>query len=109
MNEARVCSTNHPFSIHSHTNTFYSNTRRLASTVWQAGGCRSWYLTSEGGKTTDILWPGHTLVCGCVRFVLVKTVCFCRFSSNSTTAHTHTPPTVTHTHTKGVHAPDATG
>ncbi|MHA6792071.1 flavin-containing monooxygenase [Pseudonocardia bannensis] len=31
---------------------------RLAGTVWTAGGCRSWYLDSDGG--TSALWPGYT-------------------------------------------------
>ncbi len=31
---------------------------RLASSVWTAGGCRSWYLDPDGG--TSVLWPGHT-------------------------------------------------
>lgn len=32
--------------------------RRLAKTVWQTGGCTSWYQTSSGRNTT--LWPGFT-------------------------------------------------
>ncbi|MFY2764445.1 flavin-containing monooxygenase [Arenimonas sp. MALMAid1274] len=32
--------------------------RRLAGTVWNTGGCRSWYLTGAGLNTT--LWPGTT-------------------------------------------------
>jgi cation diffusion facilitator CzcD-associated flavoprotein CzcO len=31
---------------------------RLAHTVWNTGGCRSWYLTRDGRNTT--LWPGFT-------------------------------------------------
>lgn len=31
---------------------------RLASTVWQSGGCKSWYQNEEGKNTT--LWPGFT-------------------------------------------------
>lgn len=31
---------------------------RLAKTVWQTGGCTSWYQTSSGKNTT--LWPGYT-------------------------------------------------
>ena len=31
---------------------------RLARTVWQSGGCRSWYQTTAGKNTT--LWPGST-------------------------------------------------
>jgi cation diffusion facilitator CzcD-associated flavoprotein CzcO len=33
--------------------------RRLARTVWNTGGCQSWYLTSSGKNTTS--WPGLTL------------------------------------------------
>jgi cation diffusion facilitator CzcD-associated flavoprotein CzcO len=32
--------------------------RRLAKTVWNTGGCKSWYLDSKGRNTT--LWPGTT-------------------------------------------------
>jgi cation diffusion facilitator CzcD-associated flavoprotein CzcO len=32
--------------------------RRLAKTVWNTGGCRSWYLTADGKNTTA--WPGFT-------------------------------------------------
>ncbi|HHO51742.1 MAG TPA: NAD(P)/FAD-dependent oxidoreductase [Deltaproteobacteria bacterium] len=32
--------------------------RRMGRTVWQQGGCRSWYQTSDGRNTT--LWPGFT-------------------------------------------------
>jgi cation diffusion facilitator CzcD-associated flavoprotein CzcO len=32
---------------------------RLAKTVWNTGGCASWYRTSEGKNTT--LWPGFTV------------------------------------------------
>jgi cation diffusion facilitator CzcD-associated flavoprotein CzcO len=31
---------------------------RLRDTVWNAGGCRSWYLDSSGRNTT--IWPGMT-------------------------------------------------
>ncbi len=31
---------------------------RLAKTVWQSGGCTSWYQTRTGKNTT--LWPGYT-------------------------------------------------
>ncbi|MHB8594325.1 MAG: flavin-containing monooxygenase [Acidimicrobiales bacterium] len=31
---------------------------RLQGTVWNGGGCRSWYLDSRGRNTT--LWPGFT-------------------------------------------------
>jgi cation diffusion facilitator CzcD-associated flavoprotein CzcO len=30
--------------------------RRMATTVWQSGGCASWYLDAQGRNTT--LWPG---------------------------------------------------
>jgi len=32
--------------------------RRLAGTVWQTGGCTSWYQRRDGRNTT--LWPGYT-------------------------------------------------
>ncbi|MBM9505064.1 flavin-containing monooxygenase [Actinacidiphila acididurans] len=32
--------------------------RRLARTVWNTGGCRSWYLDARGRNTT--VWPGTT-------------------------------------------------
>ncbi|MET2910455.1 4-hydroxyacetophenone monooxygenase, partial [Mycobacterium tuberculosis] len=32
--------------------------RRLAGSVWNSGGCRSWYL-DEHGKNT-VLWCGYT-------------------------------------------------
>ena len=32
--------------------------RRLARTVWQTGGCTSWYQRRDGRNTT--LWPGYT-------------------------------------------------
>jgi cyclohexanone monooxygenase len=32
---------------------------RLAKTVWNTGGCASWYRTAEGRNTT--LWPGFTV------------------------------------------------
>ncbi len=31
--------------------------RRMAGTVWQRGGCRSWYLDATGRNST--LWPGY--------------------------------------------------
>lgn len=31
---------------------------KMARTVWSTGGCRSWYLDSEGKNT--VLWPGST-------------------------------------------------
>jgi cation diffusion facilitator CzcD-associated flavoprotein CzcO len=33
---------------------------RMARTVWNTGGCRSWYLTQSGINTT--LWPDFTFV-----------------------------------------------
>jgi cation diffusion facilitator CzcD-associated flavoprotein CzcO len=32
--------------------------RRMATTVWNTGGCHSWYLDANGNNTT--LWPGTT-------------------------------------------------
>jgi len=32
---------------------------RLAGTVWNAGGCSSWYLHPVSGRNTT-LWPGFT-------------------------------------------------
>lgn len=32
--------------------------RQLATTVWNAGGCRSWYLDAHGRNTS--LWPGFS-------------------------------------------------
>ncbi|PVZ72091.1 flavin-containing monooxygenase [Pelagibaculum spongiae] len=32
--------------------------KRSEKTVWQSGGCQSWYLTKDGKNTT--LWPGFT-------------------------------------------------
>ena len=32
--------------------------RKAARTVWNSGGCASWYLDAEGRNTT--LWPDHT-------------------------------------------------
>jgi hypothetical protein len=31
---------------------------RLVKTVWNSGGCRSWYLTADGRN--DVLWPDFT-------------------------------------------------
>jgi cation diffusion facilitator CzcD-associated flavoprotein CzcO len=31
---------------------------RVRKTVWNAGGCKSWYLTEDGRNTT--IWPGFT-------------------------------------------------
>lgn len=30
----------------------------LKKTVWQSGGCRSWYQDAKGNNTT--IWPGFT-------------------------------------------------
>jgi hypothetical protein len=32
---------------------------RLKDSVWNSGGCRSWYLDPDSGKNV-ILWPGFT-------------------------------------------------
>jgi hypothetical protein len=32
--------------------------RKLAGTVWNSGGCKSWYLDASGRNTT--LWPSFT-------------------------------------------------
>jgi hypothetical protein len=32
--------------------------RKASRTVWNSGGCASWYLDAEGRNTT--LWPDHT-------------------------------------------------
>jgi cation diffusion facilitator CzcD-associated flavoprotein CzcO len=34
--------------------------RRLANTVWQSGGCRSWYQDAETGENPTI-WPGSVV------------------------------------------------
>lgn len=34
--------------------------RRVSSAVWNAGGCKSWYLDARGRNTT--LWPGFTFM-----------------------------------------------
>jgi cation diffusion facilitator CzcD-associated flavoprotein CzcO len=33
--------------------------RKMAHTVWQEGGCKSWYMDAQGRNTT--LWPGSVL------------------------------------------------
>ncbi len=33
--------------------------QRLANTIWQSGGCQSWYQMANGKNTT--LWPGSTI------------------------------------------------
>jgi len=35
--------------------------RRMDRTVWQAGGCRSWYQDAENGGRNTTLWPGFTV------------------------------------------------
>jgi hypothetical protein len=32
---------------------------RMAATVWQSGGCRSWYQDPRSGRNT-VLWPDAT-------------------------------------------------
>jgi hypothetical protein len=32
--------------------------RKASRTVWNTGGCASWYLDSEGRNTT--IWPDHS-------------------------------------------------
>jgi cation diffusion facilitator CzcD-associated flavoprotein CzcO len=34
--------------------------KRLAGTVWQAGGCRSWYQDAKTGES-PVLWPGSVV------------------------------------------------
>jgi hypothetical protein len=34
--------------------------RCLDGSVWQAGGCRSWYQHAETGRNT-LLWPSSTI------------------------------------------------
>ncbi|MEV4316721.1 hypothetical protein [Actinocrispum sp. NPDC049592] len=34
---------------------------RMAATVWQSGGCRSWYQDPRTGHNT-LLWPDTTIV-----------------------------------------------
>jgi hypothetical protein len=33
---------------------------RLAGTVWQAGGCRSWYQDPKTGES-PVIWPGSVV------------------------------------------------
>jgi hypothetical protein len=33
---------------------------RMSHTVWQAGGCRSWYQDTRTGENTT-LWPGSVI------------------------------------------------
>jgi hypothetical protein len=37
--------------------------RRLAGTVWQSGGCRSWYQDADTGENPTI-WPGSVVAYG---------------------------------------------
>jgi len=48
------------FNVKESVQNAYNETlqERLKSTVWNSGGCKSWYLTSNGKNTS--LWPGHT-------------------------------------------------
>jgi len=32
--------------------------RRLEGTVWNSGGCKSWYLDAKGRNS--VIWPGFT-------------------------------------------------
>ena len=34
--------------------------KRLAGTVWQSGGCRSWYQDAKTGES-PVLWPGSVV------------------------------------------------
>jgi hypothetical protein len=34
--------------------------RRMARTVWQSGGCKSWYQDARTGENTT-LWPGSVV------------------------------------------------
>ena len=34
--------------------------RRLQGTVWQSGGCKSWYQDARTGENTT-LWPGSVI------------------------------------------------
>lgn len=45
-------------SVHDQFRTWLDG--RMESTVWQAGGCSSWYIDSRSGKNT-LLWPSTTL------------------------------------------------
>ena len=50
------------FDIPEQTQNFYNETlqKQLAKTVWNTGGCSSWYLAKNGLNTT--LWPDFTFV-----------------------------------------------
>lgn len=34
--------------------------KRLAGTVWESGGCRSWYQDAKTGES-PVLWPGSVV------------------------------------------------
>jgi hypothetical protein len=34
--------------------------KRLAGTVWESGGCRSWYQDAQTGES-PVLWPGSVV------------------------------------------------
>lgn len=55
-------SSNLAFDIPQQTQNHYNEAlqKRLAKTVWNTGGCSSWYLASNGLNTT--LWPDFTFV-----------------------------------------------
>lgn len=55
-------SPNTAFDIPEQTQNHYNEglQKRLAKTVWNTGGCSSWYLASNGLNTT--LWPDFTFV-----------------------------------------------
>lgn len=48
------------FDVKSSTQTTFNQEiqEKIKPTVWQSGGCRSWYQTDAGENTT--LWPGFT-------------------------------------------------
>lgn len=48
------------FDVHPEVQDAYNETlhRRLATSVWNTGGCASWYLDAHGNNTT--LWPDFT-------------------------------------------------
>ena len=50
------------FDIPEQTQARYNDglQKQLAKTVWNTGGCSSWYLASNGLNTT--LWPDFTFV-----------------------------------------------
>ncbi|MGK7296169.1 MAG: flavin-containing monooxygenase, partial [Candidatus Wenzhouxiangella sp. M2_3B_020] len=50
-----------PLEVRAETQATYNRwlQRRLSGTVWNSGGCSSWYLHPESGRNTT-LWPGFT-------------------------------------------------